>query len=137
MLEVVLLVPAFYLGLYLENFLLSAEQGNMLSQYALGLLYYKGDGVVKNYLTAMEYFKDAAFQGHPSSLVNIGNFYYLGYGVIKDLSRAHMWWSLAKDKGLDGAFENIIKVESLMTDNELNKAIILFQECQKKTLPFC
>ena len=118
-------------------FLLSAEHGNMLAQYALGYAYYKGEGVLQNFESALRHFKNSAFQGHPSSQVNIGKIYFLGQGIEKSLPKAHMWWRIAEEKGLNGAYENIIMVEKIMSDKELTEAINLYNDCQKKTLPNC
>ena len=117
--------------------ILSADQNNMLAQYALGLAYLKGEGVTVNYKAALRQFKKAAYQGHPSSQVNIGNMFFRGQGVKKDYIKAHMWWNIAKEKGLQGAFENLLMVENLMTETEINESIELFNACMKKTLPEC
>ena len=118
-------------------FILSAEQNNMLAQYSLGIAYFKGDGVKVNYETALRQFKRAAYQGHPSSQVNVGNMYFKGQGVKKDFIKAHMWWSIAKEKGLQGAFENLLMIENLMNESEIKKSNDLFNACMKKTLPEC
>ena len=57
---------------------LSADQGNVLANYAIGQSYFKGNGVKKNYKLALKAFKKAALMGHASSKINIGNIYYFG-----------------------------------------------------------
>ena len=118
-------------------FFLSSEQGNMLAQYSLGLAYLKGNGVSKDNFKALNFFKKAAYQGHPSSQVNLGNMYFKGHGTLVDFARAHMWYNLAKEKGLEGAYQNIIIIENLMSDRTLQEAVRLYNNCQHTTLPKC
>ena len=89
-------------------------------------MYYKGEGVSKNYSKAMNLFLDASFMGHPASQINVGNMYYFGEGVGKNYPKAHMWWSLAKEKGVDAAFSNLTMIENKMTNSQLLEAQKLF-----------
>ena len=93
-------------------FILGSNNDHMLSKYALGLMYYKGEGVSKNYSKAMNLFLDASFMGHPASQINVGNMFYFGEGVGKNYPKAHMWWSFAKEKGVDAAFSNLTMIEN-------------------------
>ena len=83
----------------------------------------------------MNLFLDASYMGHPASQINVGNMFYFGHGVGKNYPKAHMWWSFAKEKGVEAAFSNLTMIENKMTKNQLFKAQILFNNCQKKTLP--
>ena len=118
-------------------FYLASDQGNMLAQYSLGLAYMNGDGVFKNYSTAIKFFKKSAFQGHPSSQINLGNMYFKGLGTNEDFPRAHMWYSIAQQKGLDGAYQNISILENLMNEKQISEAKLLFDSCQKVSLSNC
>ena len=118
-------------------FILGSNNDHMLSKYALGLMYYKGEGISKNYSKAMNLFLEASFMGHPASQINVGNMYYFGEGVGKNYPKAHMWWSFAKEKGVDAAFSNLTMIENKMTNSQLLEAQKLYNNCQKKTLPKC
>ena len=118
-------------------FILGSNNDHMLSKYALGLMYYKGEGVSKNYSKAMNLFLDASFMGHPASQINVGNMYYFGEGVGKNYPKAHMWWSFAKEKGVDAAFSNLTMIENKMNNTQLLEAQKLYNNCQQKTLPKC
>ena len=118
-------------------FLLAADSGHMLAKYALGKMYYHGDGVKKNYTKALNLFLDGSYLGHPASQIEVGNMYYFGQSVSKNYPKAHMWWSLAKEKGVEGAFNNLTKIENIMSENQLLEAFELYNNCQKKTLPKC
>ena len=49
-----------------------AEQGNALAQSALGLMYYEGRGVTRDYLEAVEWYRKAAEQGNAWAQNNLG-----------------------------------------------------------------
>ena len=121
----------------LSWFILASENGHMLAKYALGLSYYHGKGTNVNYYKALNIFLDASYMGHPASQINVGNIYYFGHGVSKNYPRAHMWWSIAKDKGVEAAFNNLTMIENIMSKKQLIEAKKLFHNCQKKTLPNC
>jgi uncharacterized protein len=52
-----------------------AQQENVNDQYKLGLKYYNGQGVSKNNVEAMKYFKKAAAQGHADAQYKLGRMY--------------------------------------------------------------
>ena len=58
----------------------SCRAGRRRAQYALGLLYFNGDGVPQDYVEARKWWLKAA-QGHASALYNVGSFYHSGKGV--------------------------------------------------------
>ena len=118
-------------------FILASDNDHMLSKYALGLMYYKGEGIRKNYSKAMNLFLDASYKGHPASQINVGNMFYFGHGVSKNYPKAHMWWSFAKEKGVEAAFSNLTMIENKMTNYQLFEAQKLFNNCQQKTMPKC
>ena len=72
-----------------------AERGDANAQSALGLMYYKGDGVPKDAAKAAEWFQKAAAQGHAKAQLNLGVIYVKGEGVPKDAAKAVDWWQKA------------------------------------------
>ena len=56
----------------------SAEQGDPQAEFNMGLMYYKGEGVLQNYETATVWFKKAAQQGHSQAQETL-NFVSSGY----------------------------------------------------------
>lgn len=75
--------------------LMLAEQGDALSQYNLGQLYYAGEGVPQNYGDAAKWFRRSAEQGIPQAQQNLGTAYALGRGVPQDFVEAYKWLNLA------------------------------------------
>jgi TPR repeat protein len=73
----------------------AAEQGNPLSQFNLGLMYYKGRAVRQNYTEAVKWWRLSAEKGFAEALNNLGMMYGNGDGVAQDHVEAHKWFDLA------------------------------------------
>jgi TPR repeat protein len=76
-----------------------AEQGNADAQFNLGVMYYKGRGVPKNYKTAVKWYTLAAEQGNASAQFYLGLMYRRGKGVPKNYKTALKWYTLAAEQG--------------------------------------
>ena len=72
-----------------------AEQGDTDAQHVLGLMYYTGESVDKDYQSAVKWWTLAAQQGHATAQDNLGRKYHAGMGVEKDYITAHFWFNLA------------------------------------------
>ena len=77
------------------------------AQFALGVMYAKGQGNPQDYKKASECWRKAADQGHAAAQNNLGVLYAEGKGVPKDLREAFEWWSKAADQGNVTAKENL------------------------------
>ena len=76
-----------------------AKQGNTDAMYNLGTMYRKGEGVPKNYKTAVQWYRIAVWWGHASAQGNLGAMYALGAAVKKNYARAYMWGNIAGTNG--------------------------------------
>ena len=76
----------------------SADQGHVDAQFRLGVLYYNGDGVAKDYEEAMKWYLKAA-ERHAVAQDRIGDLYYYGHGVVQDYKEAMKWYLEAADQG--------------------------------------
>lgn len=65
----------------------------------LGICYYSGGGVEKNYKEAVKWFRKAAEQGHAESQCTLGIFYYNGVGVAKNEREAIKWLRMSAEQG--------------------------------------
>ena len=81
------------------SLLSSAEQGNAKAQTTLGLLYDKGQGVPKDYMEAMKWFRLAAAQDDAAAENNLGLLYENGQGLPQDYKEAAKWFRLAAEQG--------------------------------------
>ena len=76
-----------------------AEAGNAASQYRLGLRYYNGEGVAKDFSEAAKWFRKAAERGFAKAQGYLGRCYFRGEGVTQDFSEAVKWSRKAADQG--------------------------------------
>ena len=76
-----------------------AEQGDAVAQFDLGVMYYNGNGVPKDYTKASKYYTLAAEQGLSSAQYNLGLLHEHGKGIPKDYAKAALWYSFAAEQG--------------------------------------
>ena len=69
----------------------SAEQGNAEAQYNLGLMYYNGEDVEKDFPTAKYWFEKSAEQGNAEAQYKLGDIYYNGQGGKRDHTQEFHW----------------------------------------------
>jgi len=80
-----------------------AEQGNVIAQSNLGLMYRYGEGVAQNYTEAFRWYRLAAEQGDSRAQYNLGLMYANGQGVPQNYVRAYVWFSVAAAQGDENA----------------------------------
>ena len=85
----------------------TATQGVAEAQTNLGLLYYYGRNVPRDYTKAREWFEKAAAQGDADAQYNLGTLYDFGKGVSQDFSMARHWYEQAATQGHAGAQNNL------------------------------
>jgi len=85
----------------------SNDNGDMHSQYNLGIMYYKGEGVTQNYSKAAQYFIQAANQGYVEAQFALGSMYDKGEGVTQNHSKAAQYFTQAANQGHPQAQLNI------------------------------
>ena len=76
-----------------------AEQGDAKAQFSFGLLYENGDGVLRDYTKARQWYEKAAAQGDAKAQLYLGMQSSFGQGGPVDLVQAYMWYSLAAGNG--------------------------------------
>ena len=85
----------------------SAEQGDPLSRYQLGLAHYKGRGVPRDRVRAFDLMLQAARSGYVIAEYGVGLLYERGAGTTRDLAKARQWLQRAADKGDEDAREQL------------------------------
>jgi TPR repeat protein len=99
-----------------------AEQGDADAQHNLGFVYRDGDGVPKDSVEAVKWWRKAAEQGNADAQLNLGFMYAKGDGVAKDNVLACMWLNLASSK-FHGMSEKMIRLlETKMTPEQIAEA---------------
>jgi TPR repeat protein len=115
-----------------------AERGHAASQYSLGLLYSRGEGVLPDLRQAAKWYRKAADQGDPDAQLNLGLMYTQGDGVKKSFVSAYKWFSLAfyhyqPGEYRDNAYKNRENVASVMTTAQIERAERLVRQWKPKT----
>ncbi len=79
-------------------------------------MYRKGDGVVRDYKTAVRWYRKAAEQGFPNAQFNLGVIYAKGRGTNKDTTLSKEWYEKAADQGNENAERALKKINALLND---------------------
>lgn len=76
-----------------------AEQGHVHAQFFLGIMYGKGQGILRNDTKAAKWFRRAAEQGYAKAQYNLGVMYTKGRGVPQNYAEAVKRYSRAAEQG--------------------------------------
>ena len=119
----------------IDNCRTAAKQGHVEAQVGLGLLYYHGLGVDKDYAEAMRWYRLAAEQGHHNAQVQLGVMYYYGvhyYGLPSDYVRAYMWLSLTASRGHELSRNMLDELKKRLTPEQIAEAERMAREWVEK-----
>ena len=83
----------------LKEIIKSAEQGNAIAQFFLGVMYCDGQGVPQDYKKAVKWYRLAAEKGYSSAQTSLGTLYDQGRGVPQDYKEAVKWYRRAAKQG--------------------------------------
>ena len=84
-----------------------AEKGDAVAQYNLGIRYADGQGVEKDDVEAVKWYRKAAEQNVASAQSNLGFSYENGQGVEKDYAEAVKWYRKAAEQNFAEAQTNL------------------------------
>lgn len=87
----------------LEHMRFAARAGQPMSQFNLGVMYAKGNGVEQNLEEAARWYWSAADQGNTGAMVQLAKLLRSGEGIPKDEQAARQWLELAAEEGSDEA----------------------------------
>jgi tetratricopeptide (TPR) repeat protein len=76
----------------------AAQNGDAQAQFNLGYSYDTGQGVEKDEVEAVKWYREAADQNYVDAQCNLGSHYYSGIGVAKDYAEAAKWFRKAADQ---------------------------------------
>ncbi|HDP24013.1 MAG TPA: sel1 repeat family protein [Deltaproteobacteria bacterium] len=94
----------------IDEYLHKASTGDVDAQYNLGILYYHGEGIPKNYEEALKWFLLAAEQDDADAQYNLGFMFGRGEGVPKDRDKSMTWFKRAAQQGHESAKEVLEKM---------------------------
>ena len=75
-----------------------ADQGQILAEYIVGLMYANAQGVTENYPEALKWLQKAAEQGESKAQFSVGLIYFKGLGMPKDYAEAAKWYQRAANQ---------------------------------------
>ncbi|KAJ3100519.1 hypothetical protein HDU97_002155 [Phlyctochytrium planicorne] len=78
---------------------LAANQGNAAAQLSLGLCYYYGNGILKDWKEAVKWYTLSAEQGSTIAQANLGTCFENGHGVAQNSVEAVKWYRMAAEQG--------------------------------------
>lgn len=76
-----------------------AEQGDRQAQFAIGEMYFRGQGVKRNLDEAFKWKRLSALQGFARAQNDLATMYLAGSGTPMDLSQVMRWFRAAADQG--------------------------------------
>ncbi len=94
----------------IDDYIRRAGEGDMDAQYNLGIIYYHGEGVPRNFEGALIWFHRAAEQNDADAQYNLGLMYGKGEGVDKSHKHSLEWFQKAAEQGHSGAKEILEKM---------------------------
>ena len=110
----------------LQDIAEAAQSGEADAQYALGLRYFKGDGVAEDYAQSAAWFARASEQGHAAAQNHLGRYYFEGLGVEQSRENAIALLEQAAKSGLvDYVFDLAKALET--DDATLPRAAALYE----------
>ena len=95
-----------------------AEKGDAEGQLNLGICYTTGNGVAKDYVQAVKWYRKASEQGDLLAQTILGHCYAAGEGVAKDQIEAYAYWN---QEGTDkhSPLKRLATLERQMTPDQI------------------
>ena len=108
------------------------NKGDIVAQRAIGVMYDLGNGVPKDFVEAVFWYRKSANQGDSKGQGLLSTMYRNGHGVPKDLVIAYMWCNLAAAQGEEIAKEGRELLGKIMTPAQIAEAQKLSREWKPK-----
>ncbi len=105
-----------------KSFLRRADNGDSAATNFVGIHYYLGLGVERDFSVAAQWFERAARAANADAQRNLGVLYMRGWGVPRDNVTAYGWLFQASSQGNRRAREYLETVEHLITPNQTMQA---------------
>jgi TPR repeat protein len=105
-----------------KSYLQRADNGDSAAINFVGIHYYLGVGVERDFSAAAQWFERAARAGNGDAQRNLGVLYMRGWGVPRDNVTAYGWLFQAFSQGNRRAKTYLRSVEHLITPNQTMQA---------------
>lgn len=115
----------------LEKLIPLAKAGHPAAQYNLGVMHEWGNGVPKDNVQAMKWYRLSAERLHKDAQNNLGAMYSKGEGGEQSFVDALKWFVISSANGSEAGRKNIDIVEKRMTSEQITQARKLAREWVK------
>lgn len=105
-----------------KAFTVRADKGDSAAINFIGIHYYLGLGVDRDFRAAAQWFERAAHAANADAQRNLGVLYLRGWGVQRDNVKAYGWLLQASSQGERGAREYLETINQLITPNQSMQA---------------
>lgn len=85
----------------------AALNGDAKSQWFVGIMYFRGEGIEQDYKKAAEWYEKSAMQGDASAQLDLAEMYRNGKVIDQNLPKAFEWFEKAALNGIDSAQLNV------------------------------
>lgn len=83
----------------LQHFEPLAEQGRVVPQLLLGIMYESGDGVAQDHVESLRWYRRAADQGYSGAQLKVDLMYSISQGVAQNRAEALLWFQARSRAG--------------------------------------
>lgn len=121
-----------------ESLQVKAEKGDKSAQFALGVRFETGDGVVEDVSRAAYWYEKAASAGHLGAIKNLATFYYRGNGVRQNYETAFSLYKRASELGDVGALNSLgaMYSDGLGVEKNYSEALRLYRKASDQDYPY-
>lgn len=109
-----------------------AQKGNSNAQFALGVMYYQGNGMMSDLAKAQKWIRKSAQQNHRQGQYNLGIMLANGQGGSADLVEAYAWLKISADNGYSAAADSVPQIEAELSSSEKKKAAETIEKLKKE-----
>ena len=109
-----------------------AKKGDISAQFAMGLLYYEGNGMMVDLGKAHKWWRKAAQKNHTDAQYNLGIMLASGQGGDADLVEAYAWLKIAADNGSAAAKDSAKQLGSELSSGEKKQANEKIKQLKKE-----
>ncbi len=100
-----------------------ADKGDTDAQFALGVMYYQGNGMMSDLGQAQKWIRKAAQKNHRQGQYNLGIMLANGQGSPVDLIEAYAWLKISADNGYSAAADAMTQLGEELSSDEKKTAI--------------
>lgn len=99
-----------------EQFLILAQAGHAGAEAMMGKIYFRGQGVEQDLVTAAIWLYRSARRGYGAAQLALGSMYRHGSGVAADPAKAYAWFALAELRGGEPVREEARRLMAAMEE---------------------